>query len=88
MAALAGVYVLIAVVVGVFLTVVSVVAMVKVIQIAEDLRYIRSKSDVSVSRPKSWKNTLVVCLIVSFIIILVVGGFLMTAGVGLTNGVH
>lgn len=47
----------------VFLSVLSVVAIVKVIQIAEDLRYLRSKQDLSVGRPIPWKQTMKTCMI-------------------------
>lgn len=50
---------------GVFVSVLSIVALVKVVQIAEDLRYIRSKTDIKVQRPKPWTTTLLVCLGVS-----------------------
>ena len=63
---------------GVFMAVLGVVCMVKVIQIAEDLRYLRSKNDLSIERPKTWKNTLVVCLIVSGIIVLVLFGMVVS----------
>lgn len=86
MAAAAGMsmgLVLVIVVACVFVTVLSVVVMVKVLQIAEDLRYIRSKSDISVQRPKPHKNTLIVCLVASLVICFVVVGFLMTFAAGL-----
>lgn len=44
--------------ISVFLTIMVFVAVVKVIQIAEDLRYIRSRTDISVERPKTTKDTL------------------------------
>ena len=49
-----------AVIVSVFVSVLAVVSMVKVLQVAEDLRYMRSKTDLSVNRPKSYKNTLTI----------------------------
>lgn len=65
-------------IVGVFLTVVGIVAMVKIIQIAEDVRYMRSKSDIHVKRPMSWPTILVICLgvsvVVSFLVLVMFGG--------------
>lgn len=56
----------------VFLWVVCVVACFKIIQIAEDLRYIRSKSDIHVSRPMPMKKILLQCGIASLVIIILV----------------
>ena len=67
---------------GVFLAVLGVVTMVKIIQIAEDLRYIRSKQDTSVQRPRTWKNTLIVCIIASLIIVLVAVGYMISYSSG------
>lgn len=58
---------IIVLVVGVFLTIVGIVSIVKVIQIAEDLRYMRSKSDTSVRRPMKWQKILLICLGVSIV---------------------
>lgn len=74
------------IVAGVFISVVGFVSVVKILQIAEDLRYLRSKSDLSVSRPKSYKNTLVVCLIASLIVCFIVIGFLLTFSAGIMAG--
>lgn len=70
----------VAIVACVFFSVLGIVSVVKIIQIAEDLRYIRSKSDLKVNRPKSWKNTVMVCVIVSVIIVFLLMGFMITAG--------
>ena len=50
---------------GVFLSVLGVVVMVKVLQIAEDLRYMRSKTDIRVQRPKPYYRLILVCVGVS-----------------------
>lgn len=73
---------LVSAVLGVFIAVLGVVTMVKIIQIAEDLRYLRSKSDLTVERPRTTRNTVVVCLIVSAIILVLIFAFFM----GLANG--
>lgn len=54
---------------GVFVSVLSIVTMVKVLQIAEDLRYLRSRNDVSIQRPKPYKDTLKACLLASVLVI-------------------
>lgn len=72
MKAMAGVSMLVSIVViiaGVFITIVSVVALVKVLQIAEDIRYMRSRNDVHVERPKPYKETVKLCLLISVIVI-------------------
>lgn len=62
---------------GVFLSVLGIVSMVKIIQIAEDVRYIRSKSDIHVQRPKSWKYILGMCALVSLIVIVLAVSFML-----------
>ena len=50
---------------SVFLAVLAVVAVVKIIQISDDLRYLRSRTDLSVQRPKGWKYTVGVAFCVA-----------------------
>lgn len=52
----------IATVVGVFMTVISFVCMIKILQIAEDVRWMRSKKDSYIKPPMSYTNTLLICL--------------------------
>lgn len=76
----------IALIVGmIFLSVLGVAAMVKIIQISEDLRYIRSKSDINVQRPKPTKSILITCLLISLGILVLMGCFAIGAGTSL-NG--
>lgn len=74
MAAYAGMSMFVSVLViacGVFLTVICIVGVVKIIQIAEDLRYMRSRSDLSVQRPKTTKETLTRCGFIAGVITIV-----------------
>lgn len=66
--------------VSVFLIVLSIVALYYVLQIAEDLRYIRSKSDIHVQRPRKTSNVLAICIVASCVVSFVVLGFLLTMG--------
>lgn len=70
---------------GIFISVLSVAALIKIIQIAEDLRYLRSKTDISVQRPKPAKNTLFLCLGVSIGILLLLICFAVGAGTSLSG---
>lgn len=83
MAAYAGMSMFLAVLAiafGVFLTVVCVVCVFKVIQIAEDLRYMRSRSDLSVNRPRKTKETLTICgMVAAGITVVLVFSFLYLA---------
>ena len=63
-----------------FLAVLLVVAVVKVVQISDDLRYLRSRTDISVKRPKGWVNTVCIafCVAAGMTILLFIalnGGF-------------
>ncbi len=69
--------------VGVFFTVLCVVMMFKILQIAEDLRYIRSKTDIHVERPKPYTRLVIICVIVSAGICLLLFGALVTFGAGM-----
>ena len=57
---------------GVFLAVIGFVAMVKLLQIAEDLRYMRSRNDSSVKKPRKYTETLLICLAVSVVLVFAV----------------
>lgn len=70
---------------SVFASVLAFVALIKTLQIAEDLRYIRSKSDIHVQRPKPYKNTVIICLIVSLIILVVIITMLVSVGNSIPN---
>lgn len=72
----------------VFTSVLAFVALVKMLQIAEDLRYLRSKSDIHVQRPKSYKNTLVVCLIVSLILLVLLIAMFVGMGSSLVSAAN
>jgi len=65
---------------SVFTSVLAFVALIKTLQIAEDLRYLRSKSDIHVQRPKPHMNTVIVCLIVSLILLVLVIALLLSIG--------
>lgn len=76
----------IALIVGmIFLSVLGVASMIKIIQISEDLRYIRSKSDINVQRPKPTKNILITCLLVSIGILVLMACFAVGAGTSLSG---
>lgn len=75
---------------GVFLSVVSLVALFKIIQIADDLRYIRSLKDSNTPRPKGARYTIIICVVVALVVALAfayAAGFVMTGSTGLANSI-
>ena len=80
MGAIVIVWLLVIVLIGSFLFALSVAALVKVLQIAEDLRYLRSKSDLKVDRPKPHANTVGICAVVAIGLALLAFMFLVTGG--------
>lgn len=84
MNALAGLGVSISVVVtaiGVFLLALCVYAVVKILQIAEDVRYMRSRVDLKVERPRSYKEDMKACMMVSAVVT-----FVLTFGIMFLSG--
>ena len=65
---------------GVFLCVLGIYSLVAILQIAEDLRYIRSKSDIHVQRPKPIKTVLAVLVVISLTLAFLLVGFMLTSG--------
>lgn len=70
------------IVLGVFLSVLSIGALFKVFQIGEDLRYMRSRNDIHVERPKSAKSEIAqyaIASVVFLLVLFVIVSFGMTA---------
>lgn len=63
---------------SVLFSVLGIACMVKVFQIAEDLRYLRSRTDLKVDRPKPYKNMVNACVAISAGVTFLAMVFLMT----------
>lgn len=71
MKALAGLGVSMSVLVtalGIFMAALSVYAVIRILQIAEDVRYMRSRNDIKVERPRSYKEDVKSCLMISAVV--------------------